>query len=97
MYWRRGLQAEIIKKSKGRCACCFTSLVDNDTNFELHYVQPKAYGGPLTKLNLLALCKECHKEVTLAVQTKDIDRILYFESLRVLKGVSDIVKMQISS
>jgi hypothetical protein len=94
MYWRRGLQADILKRSKGRCACCYASLVDNENTFELHHLQPKAYGGPLTKLNLLALCKECHKEVSLAVQQKDLERISYYESLRVLKGVSDIIKMR---
>ncbi len=35
MGWRSGIQAEIIKKSKGKCSNCYCSLLDNETKTEI--------------------------------------------------------------
>ncbi len=88
MGWKSGIQAEIIAKSKGKCALCSCSLLDDETNVELHHVQPIQYDGPRTRLNLKALCTECHKLVSGAVKTKDFESIKNFEQCGILKNVS---------
>lgn len=88
MGWRSDIQAEIIKKSNGKCALCFCSLLDDESQIELHHFQPIQFEGPRTRLNLKALCTECHKTVSVAVKTKDLDSIKNGEQIGILKNVS---------
>jgi 5-methylcytosine-specific restriction endonuclease McrA len=88
MGWRSGIQAEIMEKSKGKCALCCCSLLDDEIKMELHHVQPIQFEGPRTRLNLKALCTECHISVSTAVKTKDLESIKNFEQFGILKNVS---------
>ncbi len=88
--WRFGTWAKALQKTKGSCGLCKCSLVSftEQEIIELHHVNPIQYGGPRSIPNLLPLCKECHKDISIAVSTKNIDKILFYEEKKVLEGVS---------
>jgi len=88
--WRTGTWARVLQKTKGLCSYCGCSLVSftEEEIIELHHVQPIKFGGPRSFPNLKPLCKECHKEVSKAVSSCDLNKIQELESLGVLKGVS---------
>jgi hypothetical protein len=57
----------------------------------LHHILPQKYGGKNSTLNLKALYRGCHQEVSAAVQSKDIEKIIAFEYNGILKDVSLIL------
>jgi len=88
IHWKLGNWGKVLKKTQGCCAKCNISLMDPDQLLELHHVNPIKFGGSRTIPNLLPLCTECHKEVSIAVAKKDLVSIIQFEDMKILKGVS---------
>lgn len=88
--WKSGFWAKALKKTKGCCALYSNTLVSftPEEIMELHHVSPLKYGGSRSLSNILPLCHECHKEVSIAVASKNIPKIIEFESLGILAGVS---------
>lgn len=90
--WKKGLSARVIKKTDGCCALCRWNLLANqDEKFELHHQRPISFGGKFSFKNLLPLCQICHKEVSTAVQTKNLDLIQTYEKKGILTDVSLII------
>lgn len=89
--WKFGLWTKALIKTKGCCAKCNCTLISltEDDIFELHHVKPLQFGGPRTLPNMLPLCKECHLEVSISVSSKDIPKIIEYESMGILKEVSN--------
>jgi RNA-directed DNA polymerase len=90
MGWKTSLYKEVLNKTSGKCGVCGCDLLSEE--FELHHITPRAFNGPNTKLNLIALCGPCHLEVTNAVKTKNIEKVKHFESLKVLSNVSPYIE-----
>lgn len=88
--WQTGTWKQALIKTKGNCACCSTTLVSltEDEIIELHHVNPIQFGGPRTIPNILPLCKECHKDVTIAVSSRNVEKIIQYENMKILKDVS---------
>lgn len=87
--WQFGLIGRVLDKTKGLCAKCSCELIGNDIIWEIHHIKPIKYGGPRNIKNLIPLCKECHKEVTSAMQRKDLLLVQELENLGILSGVME--------
>lgn len=92
--WKKGLRKTLLLKSKGLCKNCGCSLLDQNETMEIHHIQPKAFGGRAQFTNLALLCKECHKEVTAAVASKNLEQILIYEQSKILADVSSLIKIE---
>lgn len=88
IYWQKGLLKRLLIKSKGLCQNCGRVLVDLEESIEIHHIQPKMFKGEMKFTNLAVLCKECHKLVTNAVKSKDLQEIAIYENNKILKNVS---------
>jgi retron-type reverse transcriptase len=91
IYWKSGLLKSLLIKSKGICKNCNCDLLVNTNTFEVHHMKPIKLGGGNRFTNLAVLCSECHKAVTKAVKTKNIEEILLYESSKILLNVSEIL------
>lgn len=93
--WRFGTWSKALEKTGGTCAYCGCSLVSftEEEIIDLHHIQPIKFGGPRSIPNLLPLCKECHKDVTKAQNSRDLETIEKYEALGILKGVSSALKL----
>jgi hypothetical protein len=56
-------------------------------------MQLKALGGKAKFTNLALLCRECHKEVTQAVKSKNLEQILTYEDKKILANVSSLIML----
>ena len=97
IYWRQGLLRNLLIKSKRCCKVCGCSISDPFENVEIHYVQPLSLKGFNAFTNLAALCRECHKDVSSAVQLRNIELVEIYESNRVLSNVSRLLQIGESS
>jgi 5-methylcytosine-specific restriction endonuclease McrA len=70
----------IVKKSNFKCLVCEQWLKAED-QIELHHIKPKQLGGSDAKSNLIALHKQCHKQVT---HTKSKELLARFKRIGVL-------------
>lgn len=90
--WKRGILRTLLLKSNGLCKNCGCSLIDNNESVEIHYIQSKALGGKAKFTNLALLCRECHKELTQAVKSKNLEQILAYEDKKILAAnVSNLI------
>lgn len=85
--WKSGFINEIMKKHNYVCPSCSIPLNSEEVKPEIHHITPIKYGGLNIPENCICLCSECHKEISLAVQTKNISNISYYESVSLLKNV----------
>lgn len=92
--WQFGLIGRVLKKTKGICAKCSCDLADTNIIWEIHHIKPIKFGGPRNIKNLIPLCKECHQEVTSAMQRKDLEYIQHYEKLGILSGVMEAITSQ---
>lgn len=92
LYWKRGLIQTIMKKNNGKCECCDVSLLDGTTKMEIHHKWPIALGGSNKLKNICVLCSECHKDISIAVNKRDIDKIKEFEFRDLLTNISNNIK-----
>ncbi len=75
----------IMERWFGCCALCRKRLDLNPIPYELHHILPKRFGGSDTPNNLAPLCKSpCHKQVSTAIQRRDVPALLEFIDLGVL-------------
>lgn len=88
IYWQKGILKTLLIKSGGLCKVCNCTLVDLIDKPEIHHIKPLGMGGPFKFTNLALLCRDCHKDVTTAVKSKNIDQIISYEESKVLKDVS---------
>lgn len=91
LYWKVGLHKALLIKQKGLCKLCNCSLLDPYEDIEIHHIKPLKFNGPKKFTNLAALCKECHKLVTLSIKNRNLDQIIYYEQTKILQNVSDIL------
>lgn len=93
--WKSGDWKKALEKTKGGCALCNITLLDlsSEEILELHHIKPIQFGGPRTIPNLKPLCKECHQEVTNAILTKNLSKIVEYENMKILEGVSSAFKL----
>lgn len=89
IYWKAGFIKDLLIKSKGSCKSCGCSLLDNNSNYEVHHIEPIDFKGKQKFTNLALLCIECHAGVTKAVKSKNIEQILLYEQNKILNNVSD--------
>eukprot|EP01023_Acetabularia_acetabulum_P066993 TRINITY_DN913_c0_g1_i1.p1 TRINITY_DN913_c0_g1~~TRINITY_DN913_c0_g1_i1.p1 ORF type:complete len:748 (+),score=47.98 TRINITY_DN913_c0_g1_i1:315-2246(+) len=91
--YKTGFTKKVYKKTKGQCSICQNSVFFFNDGFELHHKRPYAFGGRLTLDNIIPLCKECHKEVTKAVASRDIDKIVEYINIDVLDEI--VIKQEL--
>lgn len=71
----------VVKKSNFKCLVCNQWLKANE-QIELHHIKPKKLGGNDAVKNLIALHKQCHKQVT---HTKSEELLAQFKRIGVLE------------
>lgn len=87
--WQFGLIRRVLDKTKGLCKMCSCDLTGSDQIWEIHHITPIKFKGERHIRNLIPLCKECHREVSSAVQKRDLLLIQDFENRGILSGVSE--------
>lgn len=71
----RDVRKLALVKSHYHCGLCECDLLQGNVPWEIHHICPKFLKGAYSKKNIIALCKECHLQVTNAVKSKQIDKI----------------------
>jgi len=71
-------------KSGYICGVCGCDLLNGETSWEVHHIHPKFLKGAYSKKNIIALCKECHLDVTNAVKSRNIGQIEKYITQQVL-------------
>lgn len=74
-----------LMKSEYVCGVCKCDLLKGNTNWEIHHICPKFLKGAYNKNNIIALCKECHLNVTNEVKSRNLEQI----TLYITQGVLD--------
>ena len=73
--------AWIIENSKGLCECCKKPAPFTKNNglpgLEVHHVRQLSKGGSDTPQNAVAVCPNCHRELHLGVDSRNLTRRLY--------------------
>jgi len=81
---------DVLERWFGCCALCRKRLDINPIPYELHHILPKRFGGKDTPKNLAPLCKApCHKLVSSAIATKNVDEIQKYVGYGVLEVPAD--------
>lgn len=71
----RDIRKVALQKTKFRCGLCNCDLLTEEIPWEIHHICPKFLKGAYSKKNIIALCKECHLEVTNTVKARDLSEI----------------------
>jgi RNA-directed DNA polymerase len=83
----------VLERWFGCCGLCRKRLDINPIPYELHHICPRRFGGKDIPKNLVPLCKApCHKQVSSAIQTKDIEAILQYIGFGILELPYDFLE-----
>lgn len=91
IYWRPCLLSDLLIKSKGKCKRCSSDLLDNFTNIEVMPLNLIGFKEKQKLMNFSVFCRECYKDLTYLVKTKNFEQILLYEQNKLLFNVFDIL------
>lgn len=69
--WNRILLKIFLLKSKDYCKMCGCSFIDTNETVEIHHILLKALSSKAKFIYLALLCRECYKDVTNVVKTRN--------------------------
>lgn len=76
----RALQTYVFGRAAGKCELCNSAAPfltpDGTPYLELHHLRSRSQGGQDTKVNLVALCPNCHRKMHICGTDSDLQTLI---------------------
>lgn len=85
--WRPSVSGLVFNRARGKCQCCQWDLIASKERFEFHHVRPIFKGRSSSPKNLVVLCRQCHKYITVACNSNNRSSIYRYTAMGLLPDV----------